>query len=534
MQELWTPPPSLLHPATDWSEADLRQKGAYREFLTYKVDGQFGGDYAQAVERDSLIDSIMDLDRQSDEVLRRLIVEESRLDILMRVLGYDVREHIIAIDDWIRGRRFALLLAPRGSGKSTAFDICDNILRALQNRNIRILIGSRTLEQASSFLSEIKGALQNENLVRLFGDLVGDKWDETQADIAGRTKRSKEHTFTASGADGAVVSKHFDVIKADDLCEEKNSRTEGQRELIIRYFYRSLMPCLRPGGSMWVIGTRYHPEELYGYLQTNDTNFGKSVFVMPAVFNAEGEATDLEQDAAGNWYVPIGSRIWDPVGYPEEELLTRRAGMPLADWETQFQNRTTALAGHVIHNEWIVEYDEEPHELVRKLDLSVWMGIDLAASLKASADEFAIVVLGITKSLGEYYVLHTIAGKYSLEQQFQLAVENFDEWDPVMTFVEANAYQAVFESTLRTEWPDIRTRPVYTTQDKMTRVRTMEIYFNRQRVYLRKGRMSKLHGQLTGFPEQKLKDLVDALYFCFAGALGGRARKKRKREPKLF
>jgi len=61
------------------------------------------------------------------------------------------------------------------------------------------------------------------------------------------------------------------------------------------------------------------------------------------------------------------------------------------------------------------------------------------------------------------------------------------------------------------------------------------VYYERHKVYHRKGRSAKLEGQLTGFPHLKLKDLFDSLYIAVWGALrGSRRRSRRTKEPGLF
>jgi hypothetical protein len=496
-----------------------------------------GMENEHALRRDALIESIMDLDRTRIEYIRRLVIEDSRLDVLMKILGYRAPDHQMAINEFFKGRKFGLVLAPRGSGKSTSANICYVIMRALQNRDIRVLIASRTVQQSQSFLSEIKANLLKPELIEIFGELRGDKWDETQADIVGRTKHTKEHTFTIAGADGAVVSKHFDLIIADDLVELRNSRTETQRDNLIRFFYTSLLPTLRPEGEFRVLGTRYHPEDLYGYLIENDPKFKESHLVIPAVFDKKtGEPVDLLQDEDGKFYAPKNATCYDPIGFPMKEIIERRASMPLADFECQYQNRTKFMSGSFFKSTWFQYYDSDPITMVKRYDLAVWMGVDLASSLKDEADEFSIVVIGVIRQIFEIYVLYEYAARLTFEEQQKRLVEVNDMFNPVRVFVEANAYQAVLESTVATEWPDIPTRPIWTTKDKITRARAMQLYYERKQVYHRKGRMSALEGQLTGFPDLKLKDRVDALYFAINGALQGGARKRRPRdkEPGLF
>lgn len=492
-------------------------------------------------QRDELIAEVLAFDEMQKEIIRRAVIEESRLDVLMKILGYRVAPHHMAFIKFMlgcraRGIKRGMLLGPRGCGKSTACNICDSIMLVLQDPDTNILIASRTADQAKAFLSAIKGNLVKPQFVELFGDLKGEKWDETAIDIAGREPGPKEHTFHIAGADGAVVSKHFRVIKCDDLVEEKNAKTESARSTVMKFFYKSMMPCLRPGGELWVYGTRYHPDDIYGHLKENDPNFKNAVMIFPAVFDKDtGESVDLEQKEDGAFAVPENAIVWDEEGFSSVELCARRQGMTHGDFAAQYQNEIDVLRGDYFDSDDFQYYTETPEALVRSYDLRVWMGVDLAASEKTTADEFAIVVVGVEPKSLAVYVLDFFSGRLSFIKQKEMLVEMYDRWDPVRSFVESNAYQAVMQSTTVEEFPDIRVLPLYTTQDKITRAMALSVYYERHQIYHRKGRMAKLEGQLTGFPHLKLKDLFDALYFAVWGAVrGGRRRSRRTKEPGLF
>lgn len=534
-------PPTWRTYRDAWDDNKIKDKGSVSSTVPVPVDF-VGRDYStrftmcdkDSIRRDALIESILSMDNAKKEYIRRLIIDESRLDVLMRLIGYRAPEHQLLLNRFLSGKKFGLVLAPRGSGKSTSCNMCYAVMRALQNRNIRVLIASRTVDQAKAFLSEIKFMLLNEKLQEIFGDLKGIKWDETQADINGKTVHKKEHTFTIAGADGTVVSKHFELIIGDDIVENKNSRTDGQRKQILKFFYTSMLPTLRPEGEMRILGTRYHPEDLYGYLISNDVSFKDNWFVLPVVYDKEtAEPVDLIQDKNGKFHAPENATSYDPIGFPMKEIIRRRSGMPLSDFECQYQNRTSFIDGDYFKNEWFRHYDGDPFEIKDSLKLATWIGVDLASSLKDDADEFALVVIGILSNMKECYVLDYISGRFTFKEQFETVIRYYDIWSPIRVFVEGNAYQQVLASTVVQTFPDVRAVPVFTSKDKVTRARALQLYYERRQMFHRKGRMSKLEEQLVGFPNIKLKDLFDALFLAVNGSLQGGARKRRKPEEEF-
>lgn len=161
-----------------------------------------------------------------------------------------------------------LYLLPRGHLKSTEITIAYSIQRILNNPNIRILITNALLDNSKGFLREIKSHFEkNEKLKALYGDYqnTDEKWSESQIIVSKRTSFSKEPTVQITSVDKSVVSQHYDLIIADDLVSRSSISTKEQRTGLVKY-YKDLLDLLEPGGTLLVIGTRWHYDDLYGWL----------------------------------------------------------------------------------------------------------------------------------------------------------------------------------------------------------------------------------------------------------------------------
>ena len=171
-----------------------------------------------------------------NEFLRDLILNENRIDLLMtEVLGYEIKDFHEVMFDAAENNSFViantldkrqvwnLTLAPRGFGKSTCLNIARCILKILQNPNIRILIASKTDTNAVSFLSEIKQKLLRPKMVEVFGVQQSSPWNDGSIRVKARASDAKEDTIETIGIGGAIASKHYDMIVADDLIDESNS-----------------------------------------------------------------------------------------------------------------------------------------------------------------------------------------------------------------------------------------------------------------------------------------------------------------------
>jgi phage terminase large subunit-like protein len=503
----------------------------------------------QVLELTAELDRVRDM---KSELQRKLVVEERRIDVLAKILGYEVYPfHLLLIEARRRMRGpWRIYLAPRGLGKSTIITVVDGVAQALWNPNIRILIGSRVKEQSADMLSEIQGCFESDRFIDLFGDLRGDKWGTGAATIKTRTKKYKEPTFMAAGADGPVTSKHFDLIKADDLVDLKNSRTEGERDRIHTWFYKTLVPTLilrRTDGSRGeidLIGTRYHPGDLYaraggeiGRPGTGDPKFEGNVCEIPVLADPEtGERN------------PEGESIC-PEMAPTQDLKEMRISMGSAHFDSQMQQNTDRMKGDIFKDEFWRYYDEDPHELVRRLELKVWAAQDFAIAEDEQQCEYADAVVGVDDrdpAKHDVYLLDRFHARIAYPKQVMRVAYIFDEWDPIRLGAEANAMQkhridAAYRDVelleaLRELGLDISKRivPIITVRDKVTRAWKLAARYEAGRVFHRKGVHADVEDQLAAFPNGSLADMFDALDLAVTLGCVTRARRTRKRKMGVF
>lgn len=186
------------------------------------------------------------------------------------VLGYEFPDFQRRWLQFQRKNPETLILAPRGHGKSTICTIAYSLWKLVRDADTRILIVSNTADQADALAGEIKAQTEtNPALCTLFGNMQGKIWRRNQFTLAGRTRIGKETSVTSIGVEGAIISRHYDVIILDDVVDEENSQSRRARGKLRTWYAKVLLPCLEPDGEMHVLGTRYHPQDLYGGFISN-------------------------------------------------------------------------------------------------------------------------------------------------------------------------------------------------------------------------------------------------------------------------
>ena len=438
----------------------------------------------------------------------------------IEALGYDVAAHHKTMLDFIQRDapdipKRSLILAPRGAGKSTIFSVGYVMWLLLKNPEMRILIVSATQTQAVSFLREIRQRVEGSKALHtMFGNLVGKKWTESEADLATRTDFSKEANITALGVGGPIVSKHYDLLMIDDIVDEDSARTQKQREKLLQWFNMSLLPTLEPGGSIIICGTRYHMHDIYG------------TFLRAGYKDNNCLIKAIEDDKS----------YW-PEYFSIEHLKEKRVEISSAIFNAQYQNDPTAMTGGMFKLSWFKNkwrWVSDNTIIVNELDpvtitdttFEIYQGMDLAISMKTSADYTAHQTTGLDKKTGNVYALETIRGRFTPTEQLNLVKSQYNKWAekasrPVSVGIESIAYQDALPHAVVTQYPHIPVVRIKPYKDKVTRAYTVVAIAEDGRLFLPENDTSGLEEELIDFPQGDHDDLVDALEMSIQGSRRG-------------
>lgn len=173
-------------------------------------------------------------------------------------------------------QRALMILLPRDTFKTSISVEALSSAVLTQNPNARILITSHKAKQASQRLVAARKTFdRNETFMDKYGDDWAperreEKWSDSEFTIAKRTKVNLREPSVQAAAVGAdVTGSHYDLIIADDLVNLENCYTQESRDKVYDYLV-SLFPHLEPGGTLLIVGTRWHSDDAYGRLIKRD------------------------------------------------------------------------------------------------------------------------------------------------------------------------------------------------------------------------------------------------------------------------
>lgn len=460
---------------------------------------------------------IRNVAQEEDKLIRYLVLEERRVDVLAEYVldsgdgKFTPAAHHKSMIQWQDLNQKGLLLAGRGMAKSQYCTIARIILEILCNPNIRILLVSDSIGQSQDFLRGIKAQFEhNLKLKRIFGDYMTDApiWAESRITVPQRTQHSKEPTVTCAGLKTSLPGRHFDLIIADDIVTDKNALSETERERVKRYYYNTLEPTLEhPHGRMYVIGTRWHRDDFYGWLLKME--FPHSHLIIGVLDERDGET------------VPV----W-PEKFSLEAMLKRRDAH-YESFQLQYQCVAPEGMGAVFHEKMFVV---DAMDTVWPADVRRWQGADLAIGQKSHHDPYAHTTLDIQRNTAIPFLQDFETGRKTFPEQVQHIKTMFERHPSTIGVVlESNAYQAALSQQVRREFPHIPVIRHYTTVDKMTRAQQMAILLSNTPLHIRNTRAHMdFKALLLGFPHEKgSKDAFDAFSITYERGVRGRRKSQR-------
>jgi len=414
-------------------------------------------------------------------------------------------EMIDFIMERLEKRENAVVLEPRGHAKTTwANSILLSYLES-KHPNLRVGLISNTAKQANAFSRAVRFTLEaNEYQHEIFGNLAGKhKWNDVewiQKDSA--LIGTKDVNMYSAGAGGAIISKRFDLILCDDILDEENTANPEQREKIETWFWKTLKPCLVPGGSMIVIGTRWAEGDLYQQL-IEDKKWPS--MVKGAIYFDD---TDTEHKKP--------KALW-PEMWPLDKLEQERRDMGSAMFACSYLNDISGLmAGNIFKSSWFKYYDTLPDNP----DGYLWtMGVDLASSERQRADWTARVVVARDDN-GNSYVFNVNRAK--IETGHREFVMDGAMANPLISkiIVENNQFQGAFVKDMinSTSLPIVGKKAEV---DKVTRARSVAARYESGKVFHHSSmKGSDFEIELLQFPKGH-DDMIDALGYAMETGVGG-------------
>ncbi len=412
------------------------------------------------------------------------------------VFGYRPAPHIRQMVDFVEERiargENGVVLAPRGSTKTTSLTTGWLTHKAARNKDIRIGLFSQKDKKAEAMSNAIRWTIgENEAFREVFGNLRGEsKWSDAEWLIKGsRWNTSKDRTMVTGGVNNSsAVSKRFDLIFCDDILDAENTYNIDRREKTEDWFWKTMKPAqAAEGASIIVVGTRWVEGDLYERLI--ETNHWPSLVIPAITYDDEGNDVSY----------------WPEV-WPLERLYAERDDVGWDNFACSYLNDISGQReGLIFRKDWFDYFDDLPRD--RRFLFT--MGIDLASSERERADWTARVVVA-----EDEFHEHWVLGSYRVKTESghrQFVKDGAAAFPGISKIIiETNQHQSTLVQDLLNE----TTLPVVgrkTDVDKRTRARAVAARYESHRVHHHRSlKGGELEAEELNFPKGH-DDLIDAL-----------------------
>lgn len=402
---------------------------------------------------------------------RRLVAESSLEQFIAlihprRCLG-NIHRRIISKWTSQGASSHQLLLLPRDHMKSTlvAYRIAWELTK---NPALRILLISSTSNLATKQLKFIKDILVSDTYRLYWPEMVikeeakREKWTEREisVDHPERSKWSiREPSIFTAGLTSNIVGLHCDIAVLDDVVVDTNAYIEEGREKV-RTQYGYLSSVEGVGSQEWVVGTRYHPKDLYNDLiemeieEFDDTG---NVINRTQLFEIIEEQVESAGDGTGEFLWPRtqgSDGKW--FGFDAEVLRNKKSKyINQIHFRAQYYNDPRDVESSPIKRDAFQYYDTA---FVNRKDgkwffkghrLNVCAAVDFAYSVGKKSDWTSIVVLGVDGNQN-YYVLDIDRFKTTkISDYYTRILKLYEKWSFRKIRAEVSVAQKVIVDDLK-------------------------------------------------------------------------------------
>lgn len=392
------------------------------------------------------------------------------------------------------------ITAFRGSAKSTIMNTSYPLWSIVGKQKKKfVLVVGQTQIQARQHLRNIKReAESNELLKKDLGPLKDIDGDGPWNANALYLEKYGAKIMAVSGEMSVRGLRHGphrpDLIICDDVEDLSTTKTLEGRDKIYEWVKGELLPAGGPGTRMVFVGNLLHEDGLLRRLQ-QEISLG-------TLKGVSKEYPLLQEDGTPLW---LGK-------FPDADAIEAervRIGSDAA-WQREYHLRIIADGSRVVQREWIRYYDELPK---RCRVVMAATGVDLAISLKESADYTAAVSGKIFDSHNHIYVLPNPVNERLTSHETIDRIEHLSEvigdGSRSKIFVEDVGYQRSIVETLCNHRYDAEgVSPMG--QDKRARLALIAHAIQDGTIVFPRTGCEKLISQLVGFGTERHDDLADA------------------------
>jgi predicted phage terminase large subunit-like protein len=410
-----------------------------------------------------------------------------------------IARHLEAVE---RGdiTRLMIFMPPR-AGKSMLVSEFFPAWYLGRNPNHYLIAATYAQELADDFGRKVRNQIADPVFQTIFPGcmLTGDsqsakRFHITQHSGDGTLTNGPSGAYFATGIGGPMSGRGAHLLLIDDAVK---NREEAESSVIRQrnkdWFTSTAYTRLMPGGAVVIVMTRWHDDDLAGWLLRDQAHERWVVLNLPAIAEVEDE---------------IGRKPGDPLwpeAFPLERLETIRTSIGSRDWASLYQQRPAPAEGGIFKAHWFKRYakQQDAYEQI----VQSW---DTASKAGELNDPSCCITFGVRKD--GFDVLQVLTRRLEYPELKSLVERQAQDFgaDAVLIEDKASGQQLLQDLKRGTKLPLIGITP---TKDKITRAAAVSAMVEAGKVSLPTSApwLTDFEMELMTFPNCAHDDMTDAL-----------------------
>jgi predicted phage terminase large subunit-like protein len=298
--------------------------------------------------------------------------------------------------------------------------------------------------------------------------------------------------YYAVGREGPITGRGAHLFIIDDpLKGPEEAHSETVRRALHDWYTSVAYTRLQPGAATVIIQTRWHQDDLAGWLLREHADEGWEVISLPAI-------AEIDEH-----FRRVGEALW-PEQFPVEALQQIRTAIGEQAWARLYQQQPAAAEGVIFKREWWRLYLEPP-QLFKRIVQS-W---DTGFKAGAENDYSVCTTWGVADN--GYYLLWLWRGRVEFPELKRKLKSLAEQYNPNAILIEDKASGQSLIQELRSE-TSLPIRAVRADSDKVTRAHAVTPLIEAGRVFLPEDAawLADYLEELSAFPNGLHDDAVDS------------------------
>lgn len=380
-------------------------------------------------------------------------------------------------------RRLMIFMPPR-HGKSMLVSEFFPAWYLGRNPEHYVIASSYAQELAEDFGRKVRNQLLDPVYQSIFPG-VGARTDSTSAK---RFHTTQNGVYYAVGVGGAITGRGANLLLIDDpIKNREDAESETIRRKMKDWYTSTAYTRLMPDARVVIINTRWHEDDLSGWLQAEHKHENWDVVCLPAI---------------------RGDKALWPEFYSLERLQQIKQSVGLRDWSALYQQSPAPEEGDYFKRDWFRWYEKKPEHL------RIYGASDYAVT--ADGGDYTVHLVAGLDPDDNLYILEMYRAQADSMEWVEAFIDLVKKWKPV-EWAEENGQiikgvGPFIDKRQRETQAYVYRKQFASAHDKPTRAQAIRGRMAQGKVYFPKDApwMDQVTHELLHFPTGKNDDVVDA------------------------